>query len=190
MSQDTRQSLRLPDEVIERARQLQSEAEGHQWHVGDFLVEVVDELGNYYTRQGVRNARAEIIRQLANGVGADASTLRDRECMARFYPLSIRREYNVLTYHQLRACKSAGERWREYADWALDNLPAPVALIRASIKHNGDLPPAWVGRWERMLAIADLLAADEQTPPVVRLAAVALVETAKIIGHGEGSSLR
>ena len=55
--------LKLPDEVIERARQLQSEAEGHQWNVGDFLVEVVDELGTYYTRQGVRNARAEIIRQ-------------------------------------------------------------------------------------------------------------------------------
>ena len=186
MSADSVLPVKLPDEVIEATRQLLHEGEGYQWRVGDHLAAVVDGFGHVLKR-------SEVIRQLANGVGADASTLRDRECMARFYPPSLRREYDSLTYHQLRACKSAGERWREYADWALDNLPAPVSLIRASIKHNGDLPPAWVGRWERMLVMADLLVVDEQTPPVVRLAAVALIETAKIIGpvgHGEGSSLR
>ena len=168
MSQDTRQSLRLPDEVIERARQLQSEAEGHQWHVGDFLVEVVDELGNYYTRQGVRNARAEIIRQLATGIGCDTSTLRDRESMARVWPAGLRKTLEPLTYSQLRACKRAGDHRLEYAEWALANLPAPVAAIDAKIKHNGDDVPVWQSRWESLLRLAGLLAEDKAAPLRVR----------------------
>ena len=156
--------IKLPDEVIERARQLQSEAEGHQWHVGDFLVEVVDELGNYYTRQGVRNARAEIIRQLATGIGCDTSTLRDRESMARVWPVGLRKTFEPLTYSQLRACKRAGDRRLEYAEWALANLPAPVAAIDAKIKHNGDDVPVWQSRWESLLRLAGLLVADKQTP--------------------------
>ena len=168
--------VKLPDEVIEAARQLLHDGEGHQWRLGDHLVEVVDEFEHVLKR-------SEIIRQLANGVGADASTLRDRECMARFYPPSLRRRYDSLTYHQLRACKSAGERWREYADWALDNLPAPVSLLRAMVKHNGDLPPAWVDRWARMQRLGELLADDAQAPPWVRQAGLYI---SRAVGSGSG----
>lgn len=157
-------TIKLPDEVIEHTRQLILSSDGHQWVIGDHLVAVVDEFGHMIPRH-------EIIRQLSGAVGADPSTLRDREIMARFFDRGVRAEYDMLTYSQLRACKSSGERWREYADWAAANLPAPVALIRARVKHNGHLPPAWVSRWERVLSIAALIAADEDAPPVVRLAA-------------------
>src|SRR3990167_7066296 len=160
----SQQLLRLPDEVIERARQLQGESESYQWKTGDFLVEVVDELGNYYTRQGVRNARAEIIRQLATGIGCDTSTLRDRESMARGWRVGLRKTFEPLTYSQLRACKRAGDRRLEYAEWTLANLPAPVAMIDAKIKHNGDDVPVWQSRWESLLRLAGLLVADKQTP--------------------------
>jgi len=67
--------------------------------------------------------------------------MRDRESLARFFPPEVREEY-PFTYSQWRALRSAGSAWREYANWAADNLPAPVALIRAQIKSNGDLQPA------------------------------------------------
>ena len=65
--------------------------------------------------------------------------------------------------------------WREYAEWALANLPAPVALIRARVKHNGHLPPAWEGRWARVLELCGALVDDNQAPDEVRrLAGVVL----------------
>lgn len=160
----------LPDEIIEQARYLIEQGESHQWLLGDYLAGVVDELSGYYSNllgadqasKQVRHARAHIIRQIADRTGTDRSTLRDREVMARFYPPDLRDEYAPLTYHQLRACKSAGERWREYATWALDNLPAPPAIIRLRIKHNGDIPPAWIGRWDRIYNIACLILDDKE----------------------------
>ncbi len=169
MSHDTGDTLvRLPDGVIEGLRVLLEQGEQYQWATGDYLVEVVDEFRGYYERAGARHARAQLLRQLAKETGADISTLKDRENMARFYPSLIRERYHPLTYHQLRACKSAGEHWQEYAEWALANLPASVASIRHKIKadHNGQ--PEWFGRWERLRALAELIMADESAPSKIR----------------------
>lgn len=161
----------LPDAIIEGLRQLVNDSDGRQWVMGDYINAVVDELEGHYSDLGVKYARAWLVRHMAERTGADVSTLRDRANMAKFYPQDIRTEYDALSYHQLRACKSAGEEWKRYADWALDNLPSPVSVIRAMVKHNGDLPPAWVSRWERMQVLADVLVMDALTPPEVRGAA-------------------
>ena len=131
------------------------------WEQGEFLVGVVDELGSIIPR-------AEIHKQLAAAVGADRSTMRDRELMSRFWP--DREQYAPLTYSQLRACKSAGspELARHYAELALASLPAPVTWIRGMIKHNGDGEPAWIARWDRVRELCELLAADKDTPARVR----------------------
>lgn len=171
----------LPDNLIDSLRQVISDADKHQWATGDFLVGIVDELEDSYTRLGVRHARAWLIQHMANRVGCDTSTLRDREAMARFYPEPVRARYDALSYHQLRACKSAGNLWCEYADWALDNLPAPVAMIRAKIKNGGDLPPAWASRWERVSVLCEALKGDSEAPPEVRLAARLI--SLGLIGH-------
>ena len=165
----------LPEPIIEHARQLIEQGESHQWVVGDYLVGVVDELAEFYARlvdpdqacKHIRKGRAHIISQIADRTGTDRSTLRDREVMARFYRPDLRAEYAPLTYHQLRACKSAGDDWVQYAEWALNNLPAPPAIIRLRIKHNGDIPPSYVGRWSRMVKIAEdiIKDRDKQIPP-------------------------
>ena len=166
----------LPDELVEVTRQLINDGEGHQWVLGDHLVAVVDELGGFYANLldersstiALRRSRAHIIRQLADRTGADASTLRDRECMARFFPPEIRKDYDVLGWSQLRAIKSAGDQWQDYATWTLDNLPAPVRVIRRRIKNNGHDVPPWVGRWERLQDIARVMQHDETAPRVMR----------------------
>jgi len=153
----------LPDEVIETARQLFHQVEGYQWRVGDFLVDIVDEIEKY------SGSRSRVIRELSIRCGADASTLRDRENMARFFPAPLRQDYEALSYSQLRACKAAGsDRWREYADWALGNLPAPVAMIRARIRNNGHDQPAWISRWQRLLVLALVIRDDKEATATVR----------------------
>jgi hypothetical protein len=152
--------VQLPEQVIEALRQLLNDGESYQWATGDFIIEVLDEFPSI--------ARSELIRQMADRTGADRSTLRDRHNVARFYPKEIRKQYDALTWSQLRACKSAGDQWQEYADWAMDNMPAPVAVIRARIKNNGDDQPAWVHRWDSMKGLARMIAADREAPEKMR----------------------
>lgn len=163
-------NLVLPDEIIERVRQYAEATDVMQWGIGDILVEVVDEFDLHIRR-------SQILKELANKTGLDVSTLCDREIMARFYPEDVRDEYGALTYHQLRACKSAGDNWQHWADWALDNLPAPVAIIRLMIKHNGDLPPAWEGRLQRLIGLAEAIAGDEDAPEEVVAFAATILDT-------------
>lgn len=159
----------LPDAIVEHLRALADNNERGQWEIGDFLVGVMDELEPLYQSVGYKRVRPSILKQLANRTGLDCSTLRDREVMARFYPVKVRDHYHALTYHQLRSCKAAGDKWRKYADWALDNLPAPVALIRARVKANGHEVPAWVNRWERLLNISDAVLCDTESPKWLRI---------------------
>ncbi len=133
--------LVLPDIIIETLRALANRGDTQQWEIGDFLVGVVDEIKKYVPDEGYTPevvTRARLLRELADRTGLDASTLRDREVMARFFTHADREAYHALTYHQLRACKGGGERWREYADRAMGSLPAPVRVIRSWVSSNGD----------------------------------------------------
>ena len=152
--------VQLPEQVIEALRQLLNDGERYQWAVGDLITDVLAEFPDV--------KRAELIRQLADRTGADRSTLRDRHNVARFYPIEVRKQYDMLTWSQLRACKSAGTEWRQYADWAAGHMPAPVAVLRARIKHNGHDMPAWVHRWESMQGIARQLVNDTDAPKRAR----------------------
>ena len=152
--------VQLPEQVIEALRQLLNDGDRHQFIVGDFICDVLDEFPNVH--------RSELIRQMADRTGANRSTLRDRHDVARFYPQEVRKEFDMLTWSQLRACKSAQEDWREYAEWAAANMPAPVAVIRARIKNNGHDQPAWVHRWEGMQRLAGQIADDREAPAKIR----------------------
>jgi len=159
----------LPDEIIDGVRSRLEYAEPLQWDLGDFLVDVGTELYPYLKGAGIRYPRAYTIREISSRVGCDPSTLRDRETMARFFPQEIRSHWQPpLTYSHLRACKAAGDAWESHASWAVDNLPAPPAVIRARVKTNGHLAPAWQSRWERMLELADTVYLDQDAPRSVR----------------------
>jgi hypothetical protein len=163
-------SIQLPELIIESLRQLLDEGDNHQFNVGDFICVVLDEFPQV--------TRADLIQQLADRTGADRSTLRDRHNVARFYPVEVRKEFDMLTYSQLRACKAAGEAWREYAEWAIsDSMPAPVAVIRARIKNNGEDRPAWEYRWESVVRLAGQLVDDPGCPKVIRQIAAKILKT-------------
>lgn len=157
----------LPDEIIEHLRQLQGDAEKGQWLVGDFLVGVVDELAEIYERAGVRKARTWLVRHMANRIGVDETTLRDRECVARFFPQEARDKY-PFSWSQWRALKSAGDKWEEYAVWATENLPAPVMMIREKIKGNGDAEPKWIYKWNKAMEFFEDISLDEEVPVMIR----------------------
>jgi len=95
----------------------------------------------------------------------------------------VRHEFDMLSYSQLRACKSAASDWRQYAEWAMDNMPAPVAVLRARIQNNGHDQPAWISRWAGMVRLGKLIAEDTEAPDNVRevagLVILARVDTIK-----------
>lgn len=150
----------LPEQVIEALRQLLEDGDNFRWATGRFICDVIEEFPTI--------TRSELIRQMADRTGADRSTLRDRHNMAKFYPPEVQREFDMLTWSQLRACKSAGTEWRTYAEWAAANMPAPVAVIRARIKNNGDDQPAWVHRWDSMKGLAAMIADDREAPEKIK----------------------
>ena len=147
----------LPDDAVEHLRQILDDSESHQWRCGDLLADLIDEFLPTFEAAYGRRGRAMIIRQLANRLGRDESTLRDRLSICLFYPPRVRSEYDELTWSQLRACKSAGPDWKIYADWAMENLPAPTSMIRARIKGNGDQRDNWEELWDRLLELVDKL---------------------------------
>ena len=150
----------LPDQVIEALRQLLDDGDRHQFIVGDFIIDVLAEFPQVN--------RSELVRQMADRTGSDRSTIRDRHNVARFYPKEVRTEFDMLTWSQLRACKRAGEEWRQYAEWAAANMPAPVAVIRARIDNNGHDQPAWVHRWEAVQRLAGQIAEDREAPEGIK----------------------
>ncbi len=77
----------------------------------------------------------------------------------------------MFTYSQMRAFKSAGEHWREHAEYWLEHLPAPVVAIRERVKDNGHCEPAWLRRWEMVRALCHNIQTDSEAPPFIRLAA-------------------
>jgi hypothetical protein len=152
--------VQLGDEIIEALRQPLDDGDRYQFAVGDFISEILEEFDHI--------KRSDLIKQMADRTGADRSTLRDRHNVAKFYPKETRKEYDMLSYSQLRACKAAGDEWRKYAEWAVKHLPAPVAMIRARIKSNGDNEPYWISRWARMQNIARLIVADADAPEKIK----------------------
>lgn len=185
----------LSPEVIEHFRQIYDQNQGIQWITGDYLADVIDELAPLFSTRlddpnhynSIHRAKASIIRQLANSVGCDTFTLYDREGMSRFFPQDVRQEYSALTYHQFRAIKSAGpDKWRAWADWAVENLPAPVALIRAKIKaeKQGHDDILWVSRWERIVILAEAIRNDEEAPQRVRQICGGILRTGVVLPTG------
>ena len=152
--------VQLPEQVIEALRQLLDDGDRHQFIVGDFIIDVLDEFPHVN--------RSELVKQMADRTGSDRSTIRDRHNVARFYTKEIRAEFDMLTWSQFRACKRAGEEWRQYAEWAAGHMPAPVAVIRARIKNNGHDQPAWVHRWQAVQRLAQQIADDREAPAKIR----------------------
>ena len=182
----------LPDDLIETVRQLNHDGEGVQWAMGDLLVAAVEELGPAYaTHPGIgsiRRARTYILRALADRTGVDESTLRDRQSVCAFFTPDVRRGYDCFTYHQWRAFKHAGDKWRQYAERAAQNLPAPVRVIRGWIDDdkNEVVVPGWSRMLDKFIDIAYSLERDEAAPGWVRQAAHFVVEAAKEWRGGEG----
>lgn len=140
----------LPDEICNQIEALKSQEEHPRWEIGMISQELVDEFGGTHGKSIVRKA-------VAVEYGCSTSTVADREGMVRFYPRSLRDDsdfahiFDVLSYHQLRACKTAGPtRWQEYADWAVESAddfggrPAPVDAIRKKIKGVSRDDPNWI----------------------------------------------
>ena len=172
----TQIQAQLPDKYINRARFLLESGEVYQWELGDLIEEGVQEIVRVRTSTFAGYSRANLIRELATGTGADESTLRDRHSMARAFPPEIRVKYQPLTYSQLRACRYAGERMYEYAELACAGLWS-VRKIRYEVSSNGHADPIWIARWDRVLELAAQIAGDSEAPGWVRAACRVLSQT-------------
>jgi len=154
---------------------------GHlRFEDGDFLVGVVDEFLNYFMDDSIspsrraEKARSDIIRQIADQAGAQESTLADSESMARKFPPAVREKWEVLTFHQLRACAAAKQDWERWAAWAVaygdehGGKVAPVRVIRREIKREGGGGYANWERWtDKMLDLAEKILDEGGAPTQV-----------------------
>lgn len=159
--------FQIPDEALLYLRDLAEQDTDVQWQVGDLMVDVWDELRNAVDNP--RTAHASMIRQFAKASGIAQSTLRERENVARFFDKWTRSD--VLTYHQHRAIKSAGDDWRKWMVWALDTN-ASVDQIRRAIAEEQNPEPAWKKRLVQIDAITARLVVDKNAPDDVKDSAI------------------
>lgn len=172
--------MNLPDEVFTHLAYMLHEGERWQWDVGDYIEELwkkvlqlVKPEGTKTREQMARKAHADLIRTLAEGTGADKSTLNDRQNMAEFFSPKQRKQYDMLSYSQLRACKRAGpEDWETWAQWSLVNgyngKPAGVHTIRRAMALADNPEPLWLQRMAKLTELAFKIWSDEDTPRAIR----------------------
>jgi hypothetical protein len=151
---------KLPDEVIERLRPLFDVIDAHQFAIGYYLVDVVDEFEHIMKR-------SEIIRQFAQAYKCDTSTLRERENVCRFVTPVMRDKYEIFNWSQWRSLKTAGSEWESYAGKAVDNLWSSEK-IRYEIAHDKNGQPRWKYWWGKLTDAVDKLWGDADTPQEIR----------------------
>lgn len=160
----------IPDDIVQEIASFVDGEDQWRWRLGDRLTELVEEFGRYY------GGRAGLFRQIARQGRIDDSTLRDRQVMSEFFPPAVREEFEMLTYSHLRACKSAGARWREYATRAVSEM-LTVRQVRALIAGDGEMNDAiWRVKWEKILRMAEEILQDESAPAYIHQWARSLLE--------------
>ena len=174
--------VKLPEKAIERLHFLRDQEKDSKIEIGDFSVELIDEWGKTFGKAAVR-------KRIGIEYGCAEDTIRDREGWCRFFGPAVRDEnpaiFDVLSYHQLRACKPAGkEGWVDLANWAIESAddfggrPAPVAAIVA--RRKGEDADE-LERWERLFKGAyekcEDLVEEENVPALVVQAAQTFVDT-------------
>lgn len=126
--------VELPDVVYDQLRGLLDQKEVLQWEIGDFIVDVWQEVKRYVPEDERRKEHARFLKDLAYHTGTHYGSLRNMEVMSEFYSTKDRKAYiPPLTWSHLRACLSAGEDWETWARWAVDNQ-ASADAIRAERK--------------------------------------------------------
>jgi len=174
---------RLPDDVIESFRDLAGNDEDVRWARGDFIATIVDEAMEELRHTPDEKPRVArwVIRELARETGGERDDLSRCYLMADFYPPDVRSKYiPPLTFHKLRACRSAGEQWQKYADLATDDLSITCEALWAMVSRNGDEQPRWLYWLGRAQNYAERLANDETAPLAVREAARDFLEIISI----------
>lgn len=167
VSRNTERDIVIPDDAVELVRACLDSGDNAQWTIGDTMNALREELCR---RRGDWD---DLTDSMATKAQCDESTLRDRASMARFFEPADRTEFG-LSYHQLRACKSAGKAlWRSYAEKAVTSAddyagqPAPCKVIRAWIAHdkNGQPEePVWLSQARRIVSMCRS-ACDNQDAP-------------------------
>ncbi len=153
----------FPEDVINELIQLSVDHSQNAWRLGDFIIiQMANALSLGYDKREVRATIAEISK-------LDMNTVRDRERISRKIP-PCDREYEPLLYSQYRACMAAGDKWKDYAEWAVSSMadyggnPPSVAVIRAKIKSDNNSAPEWPRKVERMITLCDSIINDKKTP--------------------------
>ncbi len=167
--------MKLPDEVFIQLSHMLAQGDKYQWRIGDFINEIWEEVQPYVVlkqretqAQAIRREHAFLIRSLAEGTGADRSTLNAWQNMATFFSVADREKYYMLTHSQLKACKGEGEDWETWAEWALTNgfhgRPAGVHTIRKAqaLKKNPEF--MWVRNLRKIGDLAEKIMHDQDTP--------------------------
>ena len=181
----------LPDEATDKLRELNEKADNSQWEIGDFLLDFIDEVLPAYADACFdgkpKKAHQWILNSLANDVGVDSATLRDRESVARFFPQKIRPRLDPLTYHQARAVKAAGDRWEEYLEWVKEEMnnhpngrPPSVAKIREKIKKDQTGVMVWYSRFKKAIPILTNIAYDKDCPEKLQKEIISFIEKTEI----------
>ena len=176
--------VQLPDEVIERLQDNTRKEDDARWDDGDIAAEVVEEFGPTHGKMLVRQ-------RIAIEAGVSTSTIRSREEMSRYWPLSARADwgsdespgFDILTWSQWRAIKPARDKWRKLATWAVESAddfggrPAPVdAILAKRLRDDGSPDPTWENKFMRMWGLCDDIAVMKGAPKPVMDAAVTFQE--------------
>lgn len=143
------EQINLSDKDIQLFASFGGAEDSAHWAFGYLLSQnvdaVKDELKGKIKPAELRSVIASLRQQAASAAGIDRSAASDRENVSRFYE-GTESEYDMFSWSQFRALKSAKKQWRELADLLIVQkekfgfVIASPACIRVFAKAlNGEL---------------------------------------------------
>ena len=151
--------------------------EVERWACGELVNEWVEEFGERYSRTAIHLAAATLYE-------CTQMSVRDRAWVSREVTPEWRARYPDLHFHHWRACLNAKDPL-ELAEQVFEHKAAYGALPRvdtiyswAKASSGATLLP-WMGRWERLVSLAEALGGDPYCPERIRLVAAGVLDAAK-----------
>jgi hypothetical protein len=133
----------IPNHLQQELIQIGEDITKHTFRVGDIVITITE----YVRANQMPYTKSQILRAVGAFIGKAASTVRGYEAISLYYPMSVRKQYEVLSSSHFRKAieidRATDYTWKDVLDYAVKRVdeygrPATVEEIVKVFIYNAE----------------------------------------------------